>query len=194
MPIIKDKYGSKGAQQRPTYVRRDKNRAIIEPAPTGTSRQQQQELEKQAFRAAPKNKNLVSNPGVQVESQNQVSSINHYTSNTANNPELLLTISAGKSLRNLIVHNNNATGNDTRTSIYWSIGDQSEASFTASEGLITAATGVTVNQFFSYDMPYKSTVSLQDILNLFNNPKDDIFMYIVTQNTGINVTYTTTSE
>ena len=137
---------------------------------------------------------MVSNPGVQVESQNQVSSINHYTSNTANNPELLLTISAGKSLRNLIVHNNNATGNDTRTSIYWSIGDQSEASFTASEGLITAATGVTVNQFFSYDMPYKSTVSLQDILNLFNNPKDDIFMYIVTQNTGINVTYTTTSE
>ena len=193
MPIIKDKYGSKGAQQRPTYVRRDKNRAIIEPAPTGTSRQQQQELEKQSFRAAPKNKNLVSNPGVQVESQNQVSSINHYTSNTANNPELLLTISAGKSLRNLIIHNTNPTDNSI-TSIYWSIGNQSEASFTASGGVIASVTGVTVNQFFSYDMPGSSTVSLQDILNIFNNPKDDIFMYIVTELSAINVTYTTTSE
>ena len=193
MPIIKDKYGSKGAQQRPTYVRRDKNRAIIEPAPTGTSRQQQQELEKQSIRAAPKNKNLVSNPGVQVESQNQVSSINHYTSNTANNPELLLTISAGKSLRNLIIHNTNPTDNSI-TSIYWSIGNQSEASFTASGGVIASVTGVTVNQFFSYDMPGSSTVSLQDILNIFNNPKDDIFMYIVTELSAINVTYTTTSE
>ena len=193
MPIIKDKYGSKGAQQRPTYVRRDKNRAIIEPAPTGTSRQQQQELEKQAFRSAPKNKNLVSNPGVLVDSQSQVSSINHYTSNTANNPELLLTISAGKSLRNLIIHNANPTDN-TITSIYWSTGNQSEASFTASGGVIASVTGVTVNQFFSYDMPANSTVSLQDILNIFNNPKDDIFMYIVTENIEVNVTYTRTSE
>jgi hypothetical protein len=43
-------------------------------------------------------------------------------------------------------------------------------------------------------MPAFSTVSLQDILNIFNNPKDDIFMYIVTENVAINVTYTTTSE
>ena len=50
MPIIKDKYKSKGDNIRSTYVNRKENRSIQESAPTGLTNQQRDQLAADDFR------------------------------------------------------------------------------------------------------------------------------------------------
>jgi len=204
MAIIKDKYSKKGAQIRSKYETRKDNKAIKFAPPSGLSTQQKQQIDTRNYRSSAVNAPQISqqtisvssagsNTGVasRAESVTQDYNIGHFSFESANTVGLITKISTGESLKDIIIHNYNTTSAESTISIYWSVGDQDNISFTVSSGLITVTTGVSyMTRFFGADFPHLSTVSLRDILfDNFSNVGKDIYFYGVSQKAGPNITY-----
>ena len=146
MPIIKDKYKSKGDNIRSTYVNRKENRSIQESAPTGLTNQQRDQLAADDFRKRSKES---SRTGATTEApliDNVVTSkVAGYVINEASKVQKLFTLQNGSTLNNVIIQNvHTSTAN---ISLYWSHGDQSNASFTVSSDSATAQ-NVTIHKLF----------------------------------------------
>ena len=182
MPILKDKYGKKGQQIRSKYQNREFNRVIEEAAPVGISTEQKKQIDTENYRNSP-----ISNQ------QEQNLDINNFTFLSANTVSLLFKLSEGESINDVIIHNYNTVsgGKDCVISLYWTTGDQVDASFTVSNGLITAFTNIPyLGRVFGSNFPHSATVSLGDILsNTFKNTNKDIYFYAVSQIAGPNITY-----
>ena len=70
MPIIKDKYGSKGSQTRSKYLTRDKNRAFTNPPILENTTEQKKEILKNNYREDAQNINEITNTTRAITSQN----------------------------------------------------------------------------------------------------------------------------
>jgi len=192
MPTIKDKYNRK-AKLRPKYVTREINRAIEIPAPTGVSTQQKQEEATKSFRRNPENKAEISATGAigGVAIQESLNIVSNFTFSASDTTSLIFILSKGQSLKDILIHNYNATGNDsTIITLAWSTGDQSLAKFTVTSGKISAFAGITLNRFFGSVFPHLATVSLKEIVNdIFNNVHQDIYFYGVSTQIGTSITF-----
>jgi len=203
MPIIKDKYGAKGSQTRSKYVTRTENRARMESAPVGLSTEQKREIEKQAYRRAPENKNQTSVAATSIDpivAQTQpavsqgsstVNSLNIGTTGV----QSLFSLNVGDTLNNIVIHNYNNSSAPSNIGIYWSSGDQSNITFTESSGVITATSGGFSTCIFATSVPYLTSVSLEDsIQSMFKKVNKEIFFYATSQITGPSITFSITNE
>ena len=202
MPIIKDKYGAKGAQTRPKYVSRKENRAIMEQAPVGLSEQQKREVEKNTYRADSANRNEVSQravattPSVTGASTIQTSSgVNSVIISSANTALNLCFLSQGSTLNNILIQNvSTADSASKNVSIHWSSGSQDNIAFSVTSGIITATTGGSSTCLFAGAIPYLAAVDLSHVVNtLFNKVGKDITLYIASSGTGIHATHSITN-
>jgi len=196
MPIIKDKYEGKGSKTRSKFLTRSKNKAISEPVPTGITTQQKQELFKESYRASSKNRSQTSiKTSVEGSFQERESNINNFIVISANSVKSLFTLNKGDTLNNMLIHNFNGLSSSSTIGVYWSYGDQSNISFTVSNGVITATTGATATCLVSLPMPYLSSVDLGDVLSsLFKNVNKNIYFYVVSQVAGPSITYSMSNE
>ena len=189
MPIIKDKYGAKGSKTRSKFLTRKINRAIIEPvagqtsAATGSSTQQTQESIAKEYRS-----NIISK-----EASSSASTIGHYNFIEHNSANLIFTLNTGQSLNDIIIHNYNSfLSSDINIHIFWSVGDQSQASFTVSNGIVTEATGITISRLFGSSFPHLGTVSIKDIVStVFKNVNKKIYFYASSSVLGPSITFST---
>tara|TARA_R100000458_G_scaffold59744_1_gene71510 strand:+ start:691 stop:1311 length:621 start_codon:yes stop_codon:yes gene_type:complete len=205
MPIIKDKYRAKGSQTRSRFLTQAKNRAVIQPTPSGVSTEQKRELFKDTYRVDPKNKGQVTTvggPNTSVSSggvtsapiEEPVSNINNLNFGTANSAELLLTLNEGDTLNNIVIHNYNGSSASSNISLYWSSGNQENISFTISSGIVTATSGAPSTCLFSNSFPYLSSIDLSDtVSSIFKNVNKTIYIYAVSSVTGPSITYSMTS-
>lgn len=197
MPIIKDKYGAKGSKIRSKFETRKINKAIINPVLTsgeGTGTQQSTEQSQQSF-----NKQYRQSATSKEASSNTSSIVgyNFISSNTAN---LIYTLSPGETLNDIVIHNWNAIdappyySDAVNIQICWSVGEQRDASFTVSSGIITAVTGISITRLFGSEFPYLATVSLKDIVkDIFNNVNKRIYFYGASAVAGPSITFSKTS-
>jgi hypothetical protein len=181
MPIIKDKYAAKGANDRSKLLTRKDNKAIINPVSTGIETQQKQELKKRSFKQA-------------SSVRTNRSSINYYNFLEVNSPKLLFVLEKGQSLNDIIISEYNSEGSSNVMSIWTSIGDQTNASFTVSSGYMTVAEGVSYARLLSLEMSYGTTISSADILNnTFYNVNKKIYFYGAVLRAGPSITYSITN-
>ena len=193
MPIIKDKYKSKGDNIRSTYVNRKENRSIQESAPTGLTNQQRDQLAADDFRKRSKES---SRTGATTEApliDNVVTSkVAGYVINEASKVQKLFTLQNESTLNNVIIQNvHTSTAN---ISLYWSHGDQSNASFTVSSDSATAQ-NVTIHKLFMDSFTTNATISLADLVNTtFRNVTSEVHFYAVSSVAGVNITVSITDE
>jgi len=188
MPIIKDKYGAKGSNIRSKFQTRKINTAIINPVPSsesGIETQQIQESFNKEYRSSV----------ISKEASSKLSIISSHTFSTTSSAELIFTLSQGESLNDIVIHNYNAISSDyINITISWSVGDQKDASFTISSGIITAVTGISITRLFGAEFPYLGTVSLADIVkNIFTNVSNKIYFYGSSSILGPSITFSKTS-
>jgi len=182
MPLIKDKYGAKGAQTRSKYVTRTNNPATTTesiPINAKTTAQKQQEQTKiiQSLTAS----NII--PDI-VQNTQTISGTKLSTINIA---EQVVTLMSGESLDDIIISHYSASGNST-VGIYWSTSPISELTFTISSGIITAAEGGTIYRLLSESFPSFATLSLSNNVYTFNNISKDIYFYAVCSVLGAELT------
>jgi hypothetical protein len=202
MPILKDKYGKKGQQIRSKYQTREINKAIEEMTPIGLSTEQKKQIEIENYRnSAVSNQQVsrVTQPSISAagasSSQSQIEEvnldINSFTFLSANTASLLFKLSEGQSINDIIIHNYNTASKDCVISLYWTVGDQSEAFFTISNGVATDIRGIPyLGRVFGSNFPPSATVSLGDILsNTFKNTRKDIYFYVISELAGPSITY-----
>jgi hypothetical protein len=202
MPILKDKYGKKGQQIRSKYQTREINKAIEEISPTGLSTEQKKQIEVENYRNSSISNQQVSRVTQSLSSVAGISSskdqteerdldINSFTFLSADSISLLFKLSAGQSVNDIIIHNYNSVSKDCFITLYWTIGDQDNASFTVSHGIVTAFTGIPyLARVFGSNFPPFATVSLGDILsNTFKNTNKDIYFYVSSLLAGPSITY-----
>ena len=193
MPIIKDKYKSKGDNIRSTYVNRKENRSIQESAPTGLTNQQRDQLAADDFRKRSKES---SRTGATTEApliDNVITSkVAGYVINEASKVQKLFTLQNGSTLNNVIIQNvHTSTAN---ISLYWSHGDQSNASFTVSSDSATAQ-NVTIHKLFMDSFTTNATISLADLVNTtFRNVTSEVHFYALSSVAGVNITVSITDE
>ena len=193
MPIIKDKYKSKGDNIRSTYVNRKENRSIQESAPTGLTNQQRDQLAADDFRKRSKES---SRTGATTEApliDNVVTSkVAGYVINEASKVQKLFTLQNESTLNNVIIQNvHTSTAN---ISLYWSHGDQSNASFTVSSDSATAQ-NVTIHKLFMDSFTTNATISLADLVNTtFRNVTSEVHFYALSSVAGVNITVSITDE
>tara|TARA_R100001224_G_C4005623_1_gene144371 strand:+ start:320 stop:901 length:582 start_codon:yes stop_codon:yes gene_type:complete len=191
MPIIKDKYKSKGDNIRSTYVNRKENRSIQESAPTGLTNQQRDQLAADDFRKRSKES---SRTGATTEApliDNVVTSkVAGYVINEASKVQKLFTLQNESTLNNVIIQNvHTSTAN---ISLYWSHGDQSNASFTVSSDSATAQ-NVTIHKLFMDSFTTNATISLADLVNTtFRNVTSEVHFYALSSVAGVNITVSIT--
>jgi hypothetical protein len=183
MPIIKDKYGAKGSKIRSKFQTRKINKAIINPvltSETGIETQQSQESFNKQYRESIISKEAASN----------LSSIGGYNFTSANTANLIFTLSPGESLNDVIIHNYNASAADNNIQICWSVGDQKDASFTISSGIVTAVAGISITRLFASEFPYLGTVTIGHVVrNIFTNVNKKIYFYGVSAVAGPSITF-----
>ena len=194
----------KGQQIRSKYQTREINKAIEEMTPIGLSTEQKKQIEIENYRnSAVSNQQVsrVTQPSISAagvsSSQSQIEEvdldINNFTVLSGDRVSLLFKLSEGESINDIIIHNYNtfSGGKDCVISLYWTVGDQSNVSFTASDGLITVFTGIPyLGRVFGSNFPPSATVSLGDMLsNTFKNTNKDIYFYVVSQLAGPSITY-----
>ena len=191
MPIIKDKYKSKGDNIRSTYVNRKENRSIQESAPTGLTNQQRDQLAADDFRKRSKES---SRTGATTEApliDNVITSkVAGYVINEASKVQKLFTLQNESTLNNVIIQNvHTSTAN---ISLYWSHGDQSNASFTVSSDSATAQ-NVTIHKLFMDSFTTNATISLADLVNTtFRNVTSEVHFYALSSVAGVNITVSIT--
>ena len=191
MPIIKDKYKSKGDNIRSTYVNRKENRSIQESAPTGLTNQQRDQLAADDFRKRSKES---SRTGATTEApliDNVITSkVAGYVINEASKVQKLFTLQNGSTLNNVIIQNvHTSTAN---ISLYWSHGDQSSATFTVSSDSATAQ-NVTIHKLFMDSFTTNATISLADLVNTtFRNVTSEVHFYALSSVAGVNITVSIT--
>jgi len=207
MPILKDKYGKKEQQIRSKYLREiGQTREALElEASMGLTTEQKKQIEVENYRKSPISNQQVSRVtqttssvvGASSVSRDQAEEqnldINNFTVLSGDKAFLLFKLSEGESINDIIIHNYNTVseGRDCVISLYWTIGDQDNASFTVSKGLITAFTNIPyLGRVFGSNFPHSATVSLGEMLsNTFKNTKKDIYFYIVSEIAGPSITY-----
>ena len=179
MPIIKDKYGAKGAQTRSKYVTRRQNRAIITDSipPNVQTTAQKQAIETKAT------KELTNPPSINAKTQTFTGA----KLAVINTPELLFTLTSGNSLNDIIISHYSASGSSV-VGIYWSTSPISYLTFTASGGIISATEGGTIYRLVTEEIPSSSSLSLNEILNNFNSFSKDIYFYAVCSRLGPELT------
>jgi len=195
MPIIKDKYGAKGSQTRSKFVTRTQNPATNQDIPTGLSTAQKEEINKQNYRASPegqKTSSVLPSAGTSVVQDNF--KVNYKSISAANTVTQLFKLTKGESLQDIVIHNyTGSTSLDNIISIYWSAGEQTNGIFTASGGLITAFSGISMVRLFASTFPLRATLNLRDaVANTFKNVSKDIYFYGVANYAGPDVTYAKT--
>ena len=191
MPIIKDKYKSKGDNIRSTYVNRKENRSIQESAPTGLTNQQRDQLAADDFRKRSKESSRTGAPTEAPLIDNVVTSkVAGYVINEASKVQKLFTLQNESTLNNVIIQNvHTSTAN---ISLYWSHGDQSNASFTVSSDSATAQ-NVTIHKLFMDSFTTNATISLADLVNTtFRNVTSEVHFYALSSVAGVNITVSIT--
>lgn len=175
MPIIKDKYGAKGAQARSKYVTRTNNPAIVTEsislnAKTTAQKQQEQTKIIQSLTT----QEII--PDVSIKTQ----SISGTRLGAINTVEQVVALVSGESLDDIIISHYSASGNST-VGIYWSTSPTSGLTFTVSSGVITAVTGGTIYRLITESFASYSTLSLASggMFNTFNNISKNIYLYAV---------------
>lgn len=194
MPIIKDKYSKKGQQIRSKYEKRTANKATRGDAPFGISTEQKKQMEAENYRNNIANIQEVTSSQAVLSNSNDISisyDINHFIFSSANTASLIFKLSEGQSINDIIIHNYNTVSKDNVISLYWTIGDQDLASFTVSNGVITAFSGIPyLARIFGSNFPHSATVSLKDIVSsTFKNTNKDIYFYAVAELAGPSITY-----
>jgi hypothetical protein len=172
MPIIKDKYGAKGAQTRSKFVTRTKNRAILtESIATNVKTTSQKQAEQTKI-----TQELI-NPITENINQQTISGTKLSVANTV---ELISTLVSGEKLEDIIISHYSASGAST-VGLYWSTSLISELTFTVSSGVITAISGGTAYRLLTETFPSGTTLSLASsgMFNTFNNISKDIRLYAV---------------
>jgi len=193
MPIIKDKYGAKGAQTRSKFLTRKINRAIIEPVATqtpitatGSTTQQTQEAVTKNYRSKE----------ISKDTSSKRSTIGHYNFISADTAVEILKLNKGQSLLDLVIHNYNSISSRGFISIYWSPTppDPNNTFTFLLEGfasIIASTSELELVRLIAIDFPYLGTTSIKDIVSTnFNNVSKDIYFYAVSQNIGPSITYT----
>jgi len=198
MPIIKDKYGAKGSRTRSNFVTRKNNPAIEQETPTGISTAQKEEINKQNYRASAagqKTSSIVPVESILLDKDNF--KINYKSISAANTVTQLFKLNKGDSLQDIVIHNYHSTASsdaNNTISIYWSAGEQVNGTFTVSNGLITAFSGINMVRLFGSQFPYLGTVNLREaLINAFQHISKDIYFYGVARYEGPDVTFSKTS-
>jgi len=191
MPIIKDKYKSKGDNIRSTYVNRKENRSIQESAPTGLTNQQRDQIAANDFRQRSKESARTGATTEATLTDNVVTSkVAGYVINEASKVQKLFTLQNGSTLNNVIIQNvHTSTAN---ISLYWSHGDQSNATFTVSSDSATGQ-NVTIHKLFMESFTANATISLADLVNTtFRNVTSEVHFYALSSVAGVNITVSIT--
>tara|TARA_R100001015_G_C4560247_1_gene120234 strand:+ start:33 stop:614 length:582 start_codon:yes stop_codon:yes gene_type:complete len=191
MPIIKDKYKSKGDNIRSAYVNRKENRSIQESAPTGLTNQQRDQLAADDFRKRSKES---SRTGATTEApliDNVVTSkVAGYVINEASKVQKLFTLQNGSTLNNVIIQNVHTSS--ANISLYWSHGDQSNATFAVSSDSATAQ-NVTIHKLFMESFTANATISLADLVNTtFRNVTSEVHFYALSSVAKVDITVSIT--
>jgi len=187
MPIIKDKYESKGSQTRSKYLTRKKNKAITEAAPTGLSTQQKQELAKENYRSSNQSRGQ-SATVISTNIENQTI-LSRFNITTANNADLIFTLNTNSSLKNIIIHNYNTGSLSSTINLYWTTSVQDNAVFTVSNGIITNSNPITLTSLFGDSFPHSATISLRDMVEkTFENVSKEIYFYCTSSVAGPSIT------
>jgi hypothetical protein len=196
MPIIKDKYKSKGSQTRSKFLTRSKNKAISEPVPTGVTTEQKRELLKESYRADSENRNQtnIRTTSITEDSGIKQSNVTGFNFITADSVKSLFTLNEGETLNNIVIHNYNESSASSAIGVYWSSGDQTNISFAVSSGIILRTIGATSVCLFSGRVPFLTSIDLGDVVNsLFKNVNKNIYFYVVSSLAGPSVTFSKTS-
>tara|TARA_R100001086_G_scaffold7631_1_gene4441 strand:- start:17 stop:613 length:597 start_codon:yes stop_codon:yes gene_type:complete len=192
MPYIKDKYKAKGGNVRSSYVNRKENPAIKEAAPVGLSNQQRDQINAENFRATSNEsaQNQLVATGLQTTTTATAEPLSHlkgFVIQEANVVQEILTLQQGSSLNNIIIHNT-YTANAV-INIYWSAGDQSQASFTVSTGNVTNFKGISLVTIFGNDFVANGTISLEHLVAAtYKNVSNPITFYAVSSIAGPSIT------
>ena len=193
MPIIKDKYKGKGDNIRSSYVNRKENRSIQESAPTGLTNQQRDQIAAESFRSASKESSRTGSTANVSQTQTDSvfsSRVAGYVINQATTVQKLFTLQSGATLNNIIIQNvHTASAN---ISLYWSHGDQSNATFTVSSDSATAQ-NVTIHKLFMDSFTINATISLAELVNTtFRNITSEVHFYALSSVANVNITTSVT--
>jgi len=191
MPIIKDKYKSKGDNIRSTYVNRKENRSIQEPAPTGLTNQQRDQIAADDFRKKSKESSRTGATLETASSDNIITSkVAGYIINQASKVQKLFTLQNGSTLNNIIIQNVHTSA--ANISVYWSHGDQSNAIFNVSSDSATAQ-NVTIHKLFMESFTANATISLAELVNTtFRNVTSEVHFYALSSVANVNITVSVT--
>tara|TARA_R110002167_G_scaffold264101_1_gene470836 strand:+ start:459 stop:1052 length:594 start_codon:yes stop_codon:yes gene_type:complete len=186
MPIIKDKYGAKGSQDRSKYV----NRVDIKPTNTV-----QENLNTEQIQAAQAIKiRELESPSIISKIQN----IPEYDTGkemiglrltTINTLQEIVVVSKGEYLSNILVGgimSSNAELPTTVISLYWSYYSLESIYVSISDGIINGSAGSPITRIFSYDLKSNATISLSgdNELKDFGNFNKDVYIYALTNTIG----------
>ena len=101
MPLIKDKYRSRGSDIRSKFVVRTENRAIENPTPIGMSTEQIQEIETKKYRENPANASQISIRSQATKESLVYSTLGAANVSTLNAAKLIITLKTAKLSFNL---------------------------------------------------------------------------------------------
>tara|TARA_R100001015_G_C4610442_1_gene165801 strand:- start:323 stop:940 length:618 start_codon:yes stop_codon:yes gene_type:complete len=200
MPYIKDKYKGKGDSIRSKYIIRKDNSAIQERAPEGISNQQRDQIFAENFRSVSSESASVQTTQSSVQQTNittpqratiiSKSNLKGFEITAANTILRICVLAKGDTLKNIIIHNKNATS--CTINIYWSPGDQSLATFNVSSGAVTSFAGISLTNLFGDSFTSNATISLKDLIDTtYENVGSDIVFYAVASAVGPNLTVST---
>ena len=174
MPIIKDKYGAKGAQARSRFSARPEFIAKVNPI-NPTQQLNNQQIESQITKEIRE----IKSPTILKEALDG-KKITGYTLNTINALSEITQLSAGDQLSNIII-SGISTGS-TIISLYWSASVLEDINVSITNGIIVAAKGAAITRILSWDFSSNATISLESdsALKEFGNFNKDVYIYALT--------------
>ena len=191
MPTIKDKYKGKGPQIRSKYQRELETGLVYSNL---ISTEQKNEISKQEYRSNPENKTQVGGSQSNLIKFNNLNYFNFTTTAETNTLINLFALEAGDKLNSITIYNYNASNVAATVSLYWSFGDQSLLTSTATGGVVTTSKGAVLVGVFASAIPYLATADLHDFLsNTFNNTNKKIYFYTASSHAGPSISYNITS-